>query len=101
MTTKNEKTGRLIKEIQACRQQQLEAAYGLGTGLLLIKEHEPRETFVEILQNEFGLTEIEGEAICKNMRTYGKPEAAAKISEVMLNVFMRNLEKLERENPDG
>jgi hypothetical protein len=101
MTTKNEETERLIKEIKAFRQQHLEAAYGLGTGLLIIKEHEPRVTFVEILQNEFGLTEIEGEAICKNMRLYEKPEAAAKIVEIMLNASMRMLEKLERDNPDG
>lgn len=97
--TKNYDRERLIKEALAYQQQAFKGAYEVGQGLLAIKEHETHETFVKVL-NDFGLTEIEGEAICKNMRLSEKPEAAAKIVEIMLNASMRLLEKMEKENVD-
>lgn len=98
--TKTGETERLIKEIKAFRQEQLEAAYALGQCLLQLKDHESHERFVKIL-GDFGLTEIEGEAIYKNMRIEGKPEAAAKIAGILLNASMRFLENMEKENADG
>ena len=89
---KDDERERLIKQMQAANQKRLEAAYEVGKGLLLIKEHESREDFIEILMKHFGLTEIDGEAICKHMRQSAEPEAAERISEIMLNATLRRLE---------
>jgi hypothetical protein len=95
MTTENYDRDRLIEEALAYQQQAFKGAYEVGQGLLAIKEHETHETFVKVL-NDFGLTEIEGEAIVKNMRILDAP----KIVEIMLNASMRLLEKMEKENVD-
>ncbi|TSA12118.1 MAG: hypothetical protein D4R73_02740 [Deltaproteobacteria bacterium] len=89
--TKNEERERLIREVRAAYQKGLKGAYGVDRGLLQIKDHESREKFVEIL-NDFGLTEIEGEAICKNMRLLEEPEAAIHISEILLKAAIRQME---------
>lgn len=93
MTTENYDRERLIEGALAYQKQAFKGAYEVGQSLLAIKEHETHETFVKVL-NDFGLTEIEGEAICKNMRLHERPEAAGKIAEIMLNASMRILEKM-------
>jgi len=88
---KDEEREYLIKYAQAAHKKALEAAYGLGKCLVLIKEHEPREIFIEILGRDLGLTEIDGEAICKNMRLE-EHEAAVNIAEIMFKAALRLME---------
>lgn len=88
--TNPEERERLIKEIKASSQKMLIGAYEFGKCLMLINFHEPRKTFVELL-DDFGLTEIEGEAICKIMRSLEKPEDAVQIAEILGKATMRRI----------